>query len=140
MQKLIFKNLAQIYALLVCFILIFFILISAIISTGNIVNFLMPELEMRETLIAFTSPKNYRLYLQSKAENNPEYLKIIDSLSATELDEKRTYEKEALFQSTTTRIKSSLITSLQWLIISGIFFAAHWHLYRRFGREAIASR
>jgi hypothetical protein len=135
MQKLQIKNLSQIYAVLVCLVLIFAILLSTVFAVSNITGLLLPELEVWEPKIAFESPNNFRLYLLKKAENNAEQITSINAMSVAELDERRLYEKRTLLASAQRKNFSGLLTALQWLVVSGIFFVVHWWLYRRFSRE-----
>ena len=67
MSIISFKNLQQIYALLICFVLVFIILLSSIMLIDNLVKIKFPELKITKPLSNFDSDENYLFYLQSES-------------------------------------------------------------------------
>lgn len=119
MSIISFKNLQQIYALLICFVLVFIILLSSIMLIDNLVKIKFPELKITKPLSNFDSDENYLFYLQSESVHGKG--EIYHHTSLNQLMTKRLYEKKILLEEMTRSGLSGLVSNLQWLFMSIIF-------------------
>lgn len=134
MEKFSFRDLTQVYALLVCLVMILVILISLALALDNIASYTVPEIKAWNTLKDFESNEFYRRSLISYAAGNEKRQQQIDAFSDEELTTKRLADKTQTIQAKKAEGISGLISSLQWLFLSAAFFYAHWRLATRRAR------
>ena len=124
-----FKNILPIYALFICFITTFLLFIFIGYSVSDVINLTMPEYRNRSSLVKFSS--NYSFLHESRRSDNSSLNTQLDSLTPTQLEERRHQERAFFMETVKAKSIDSLFTSLQWLLLSLIFFIAHWKLYKR---------
>jgi hypothetical protein len=123
-----FKNLVQVYAMIVCLlsVIAFFILIPLIgIDIVNLCCF-----ESRSEVWRFDT--NTR-FLDRKKNNFPSEtaLKEINSWTEAQITRHREEERETYIKDFMHSSTRSLVNSFIWLTVAGVFFWVHWWLYRR---------
>ena len=131
MNQTFFKSLSQIYALSVCFITTIILLISLVCCIDNIIKINFPEHKVYHSLKTFESDKAYLYHLQHQAFYDKDRFTVFQNMPADELRERRIYEKNKEIDSVVKAGYGGLITTLEWMIASFIFFTGHWILYRK---------
>ena len=122
-----FKNLVQLYSLVVCLIASIVMMIAIGIMLGNITDILLPEYKYMNQLDKFTSNEKYIDYQKQSDPINKERLQIIDSDSVAE---KRLAEREDYINRIKGDAISTLINCTTWLITGLFFFVIHWRIYK----------
>ena len=139
-----FKNLLQVYALLVCLINTVFLLIMTCWGLNSITDLAMPEYKNYSRMLRYVSDENYKDYFQDNYSNQNYYdsndsrrihnetrLKEFQQLTPEKLTERRINDRNNFLENNRRNAIEGLIRSLQWLLVSLFFFAIHWRLYRR---------
>lgn len=122
-----FKNLVQLYSLVVCLIASIVMMITIGIILGNATDILLPEYKYMNELDKFTSNEKY---IDSQTQSDPsskERLQIIDSDSVAE---KRLKEREDYINRIKGYAISTIINYITWLITGLVFFVIHWKIYK----------
>ena len=122
-----FKNLVQLYSLVVCLIASIVMMITIGIILGNATDILLPEYKYMNQLDKFTSNEKYIDYQKQSDPINKERLQIIDSDSVAE---KRLAEREDYINRIKGDAISTLINCTTWLITGLFFFVIHWRIYK----------
>ena len=115
-----FKNLLQLYALVMCLISSIMIMITFGVMFNNVTELTLTEYKHQAHLNNFTTNEKYINY---KTKLGP--------LDEKELQRKRLLEKDSYIENQKSNAISSLISGATWLFTGFIFFIIHWCLYRR---------
>lgn len=112
-----FKNLVQLYSLVVCLIASIVMMITIGIMLGNATDILLPEYKYMNQLDKFTSNEKYIDSQKRSDPSNKESWQIIDPNS---LVEKRLAERESYINRIKGDAISTVINCITWLI-TGLF-------------------
>jgi hypothetical protein len=126
-----FKNLLQLYALLVCTITSIFLLVVCCFALDSITDLVIPQYKKFSTLAHYKSNERFMRNNQNGFPYDEKQLKELQQLSAEKLTEKRIMEKVDFLEDTKGKAIQELIKSIQWLLVSALFFLIHWKLYKR---------
>ncbi|HQS84401.1 MAG: hypothetical protein B7Y25_05875 [Alphaproteobacteria bacterium 16-39-46] len=126
-----FKNLFQFYTLISCFVASLIILIASIFFLGAITNFLIPQYTFYSQYAHFESNESYLLFKKTQYNVEDKEIQEINKLSPSALFEKRSQEKAQFFVNKKGNAIETLIHSLEWIIVSALFFCIHWRLYKK---------
>lgn len=128
---MIFKNIFQIYTLLVCLISTIILIISIALFLNALTDLLIPQYKHYSYLVRFESNESYLRSSESHYGVNKERLTELKHLSASQMDEKRINEKKEYLEEQKGKAIESLISTLQWAFVALVFFFLHWRLYKR---------
>ncbi len=122
-----FKNLVQLYSLVVCLIASIVMMITIGIMLGNATDILLLEYKYMNQLDKFTSNEKYIDSQKWSDPSNKESWQIIDPNS---LVEKRLAERESYINRIKGDAISTVINCITWLITGLFFFVVHWRMYK----------
>lgn len=117
-----FKNILQLYALLVCFVTTVVLLVVASISLDAVGDIVWAEAK---------NPKKFSTFRNNEAflAEHKEFRK--KNLSEDELSKVRDQKRQDLVEDTKNNAKGRIFDWLASAIIAAVFFLIHWRLYRR---------
>lgn len=122
-----FKNLLQLYSLLVCLVAS----IVMMVTVGHIFNetttILLLEYKNKVHLNHYSTNEKYLTY----AEDNNKKQDILSKLTDEELAAKRVSVRADYIQDAKDGAISSLISIFTWFITALLFFAIHWRIYKK---------
>lgn len=123
-----FKNLQQVYALLICLVS----MVVLLVSMGNLLDdatrLLFSSYRQGSELLKFQSNEAYLRYYNF--ENNEEKQEV-KKLTPEKLTERRPSDQQHFLKADHFRALESLIKTIQWILVAFIFFCIHWKLYKR---------
>lgn len=126
-----FKNIFQIYTLLVCFISIIILIFSIALSLNKLTELIIPQYTYYSSLRHYDSNATYiRHYEKMWGESSQNFI-ALEQLSPPQLDEKRAQEKKEFLEDKKSYAFETLIYPLQWAFVAFIFFFIHWRLYKK---------
>lgn len=133
---MIMKNLLHIYTLLICFVTVIILIITSSLFLNTTTDLLIPEYKNYSILRHYRSNEDYIQYYEDLGyenldKNKNERVELLKKLSPVQLDEKRERERSQYLEDQKVSNIMSLISLLQWMLISAIFFFIHWRLYQR---------
>jgi hypothetical protein len=133
---MIMKNLLHIYTLLICFVTVIILIITSSLFLNTTTDLLIPEYKYYSSLRHYRSNDEYIQYYEdlsyeNMGKNKNERVELLKQLTSVELDEKRERERKQFLEDQKVSNIMSLISLLQWMFISAIFFFIHWRLYQR---------
>lgn len=120
-----FKNLVQLYSLVVCLIASIVMMITIGIMLGNATDILLPEYKYMNQLDKFTSNEKYIDSQKQSDHSSKEKWQIIDPNS---LAEKRLAERESYINRIKGDAISTVINCITWFITGLFFFVIHWRM------------
>lgn len=126
-KMLSFKNLQQVYALLICLISMIILLISSANLLDNFTRLTFPTYRNASRLLDFQSNE---AYLKHRSFSKTE-LAEAKLLPAEKLTEKRIEARQYFLDVERYQALESLIKTLQWTIVAFVFFLLHWRLYKK---------
>lgn len=126
-----FKNLVQLYAMAVCFLLALVFIVVIPLAITEVVNLWCPE--SRSAVWEFNSNDSY--LLRKKRLSGDGIVKEVNSWKPTEVTENREVERAVYLADYRHNQINALCNSFIWLTISGLFFGAHWYLYKKEARK-----
>lgn len=153
-DKTMIKNILQLYALLVCLITVVILIVSFSMSLNLVTSLVIPEykyysslrsydsneayIEDYEHSIGFTSSSLHELPSSSLDDSERQYWKdkmqkviALQQLPPNQLDEKRLAARRQYLENKKVQDITSLIYTLQWVLIAMIFFFIHWKIYKK---------
>ena len=123
-----FKNLLQLYSLVMCLIASTVIMITIGLILGCITDLTLTEYKNAAYLNKFTTNEKYINDINQSANEKSESIKDLDQET---IKNKRLDEKNEYIEDIKSRAVSSLISVFTWFITGFIFFIIHWCLYKR---------
>lgn len=123
-----FRNLVQIYTMLVCFIAAIVFFISIPLITIDLLDLTL--FESRSDAWEFDNNSSFIRRKKREVSLSPSF-KSIESWPKEKVTQLREEEKLSYKKEFMQRSRKSAVNSLVWLLSAGIFFTIHWILYRR---------
>ena len=122
-----FKNLTQVYCLIVCLIasVVMMITIGVVLVSGT--DFALTEYKYMSQLSKFTSNEKYTDYQKQIDSSDKEKWQ---TLSPDLIKEKRIAAREDYINEVKGNAISSIINCATWIITGLFFFIVHWKMYR----------
>ncbi len=121
-----FKNLLQLYSLLVCLIASIVMMVSVGLAFNETTTIWLVEYKNKVSLNNYSTNEKYISY--NKQYNGK---KDLDKLTSEELVAKRVAERSDYIQDKKDGSVSSLINIFTWLLTGLLFFAIHWRIYKK---------
>ena len=113
----VFKNLLQLYALVMCLISSIVMMITLGIMFINVTELMITEYKHKAHLNNFTTNEKYLNYKTK-----------LEPLDEKELQRKRLLEKDSYIENQRSNAISSLISGATWLFTGFLFCIIHWCL------------
>lgn len=126
-ERKMFKNLKQLYCMSVCLVAATVLMVQIPIAVKEVVDLGFPEI--RSDVHDFDSNESY-LSEKTLRVGDAERKKLVQ-LNESEITQKRLAAREGYLKNYHRQTLNSLINSLAWIAIAGLFFAIHWALYKR---------
>ncbi len=123
-----FKNLQQIYALLVCLVSMIVLLIQGGNFLDDLTHFLFPSYRNASQLLTFHSNEAYLQHHNFGGEAERVEAK---KLTPEKLTERRLIDQKHFIEVEHFRALDSLIKTIQWILVALLFFWVHWRLYKK---------
>jgi len=122
-----FKNLTQVYCLIVCLVasVVMMITIGILLNSGTDIAF--TEYKYMSQLNKFSSDEKYIDYKKQVSSNDEEQQK---ALKPQLIKEKRASDREDYITEVKGNAISTIINCTTWLITGLFFFIIHWRMYR----------
>lgn len=121
-----FKNLLQVYSLLVCLFASIMIMITSGMALNSLADFTMTEIKHYGTLLDYDDNEAYLA-----REWNEQKLKELKKLPEADLTAKRLKDRVTKVRDLKHYAVQHMIDTVPWLLVSLIFFMIHWRLYHR---------
>ena len=122
-----FKNLTQIYCLIVCLVasIIMMVTIGIMLNSGT--DFVFTEYKYMSQLSKFSNDEKYIDHKKQISSGDKEQQKM---LKPELIKEKRIADREDYIKEVKGNALSSIISCISWLITGLFFFILHWRMYR----------
>ena len=122
-----FKNLTQIYCLIVCLVasIIMMVTIGIMLNSGT--DFVFTEYKYMSQLSKFSSDEKYIDHKKEISSNDKEQQQ---TLKPELIKEKRIADREDYIKKVKGSALGSIISCISWLITCLFFFIIHWRMYR----------
>jgi len=124
-----FKNLTQLYCLIVCLISAITIMITLGVTFNSVTEAALTEYKFASSLNKFSSNDKY---IEHKIQYSPDNKEMWNTLSDEEITTKRTIEKEDFIKERKSEALSSIISCITWLFVAALFFIIHWRLQKKY--------
>lgn len=124
-----FKNLIQLYCLIVCLISAITIMITLGITFNSITDVTLTEYKFVSSLNKFSSNDKY---IEYKIQYSPDNKEMWNTLSTEEIETKRAVEKVDFFKEKKSEALSTIISCITWLFVATLFFIVHWRLQKKY--------
>ncbi len=119
-----FKNLTQVYCLIVCLVACILMMITIGIMLGSGTDLVLTEYKYIDQLSKFSSDEKYKKQFSSEDKGEQQKLK-------TELiKDKRIADRQDYINKVKGNAISNLISCITWFITGLFFFIIHWKMYR----------
>jgi predicted tellurium resistance membrane protein TerC len=128
---MVFKNILQVYALVVCLIASTALMIASVMALNSLTDLIIPHYKHYSSLSRFESNERYLDHKQETYAADDKRLKELNKLSGEEISAKKDREKKEFLEDKKKQAIESLIQCLQWIIIASLFFCLHWRLYKK---------
>ncbi len=132
-----FKNLTQVYCLIVCLVASVVMMITTGVMLGSGTELVFTEYKYMSQLNKFSSDRKYIEYKMNQASSNHYDEKISSkdkeqwqTLKPELIKEKRIADREDYINEVKGNAISSIISCVTWLITGLFFFIIHWRMYR----------
>ncbi len=122
-----FKNLTQVYCLIVCLVSSVVMMITIGVMLGSGTDFVFTEYKYISQLSKFSSDEKYVEYKKQASSNDKEQRQI---LKPELIKDKRIADREDYINEVKGNAISSMISCATWLITGLFFFIIHWRMYR----------
>ena len=126
-----FKNLLQLYALVVCLINSVVLLCLTGWTLNSVMELVIPQYKHYSTMIRYSSDEHFVRHYESAYSYDDDKLKEFQKLTPEKITKNRIAEKANFLDTTRGNAIEELIKALQWLLVSAFFFLTHWNLYKR---------
>jgi predicted PurR-regulated permease PerM len=123
-----FKNLTQVYCLIICLIASVVMIITIGIMLGSTTNLVFTEYKYISELNKFSSDEKY---IEYKKRSFADIKEQWQAPKAELIQEKRITEREDYIKEIKGNAISTVISCATWLITSLFFFIIHWKMYKR---------
>jgi hypothetical protein len=123
-----FKNLVQLYSLLICLIASISIMVTMGIMLSNITDIILLEYKYTNQLDKFTSNAKYIDFQKQNDSSDKEKWQTMDN---NLIAEKRLADRVDYISSVKGGAISSLINCITWFITGLFFFLIHWRTYKK---------
>ena len=123
-----FKNLTQLYCLIVCLVATIILMITLAVAFNSVTEITLTEYKFASALDKFSSNDKY---IESKTQYNSDKKTEWDSLNSEEITVKRTSEKEGYIESRKREAFSTIISCMTWLFVAALFFIVHWRMHKK---------
>lgn len=123
------KNLTQIYCLLMCLVSAITLMITLGITLNSVVETTFTEYKFASELNKFSSNDKY---IDDKTRYNQNNAEKWTSLSEEEVKTKRIIEREDYIERRKREAISTIISSITWFFVAGLFFIIHWRLQKKY--------
>ncbi len=122
-----FKNLTQIYCLIVCLVasIVMMVTIGIMLNSGT--DLVFTEYKYISELNKFSSDEKYIDHKKKVFSNDKEHQKMI---KPELVKEKRIADRGDYIKGVQGNAISSIISCSSWLITGLLFFIIHWKMYR----------
>ena len=122
-----FKNLTQIYCVIVCLIasIVMMITIGIMLNSGT--DFVFTEYKYMSELNKFSSDEKYIDHKKQISSSDKEEQKTLKTVL---IKEKRIADREDYIKVAKGNDLSSIISCISWLVTGLFFFIIHWKMYR----------
>ena len=123
-----FKNLQQVYALLICLVSMIVLLIQGGNFLDDSTRFLFPSYRNASHLLTFQSNEAYLRHYNFGSDTERLETK---NLTPEKLTERRLKDQKHFIEVEHFRALDSLIKTIQWILVALLFFLVHWRLYKK---------
>ncbi|MDA9163510.1 hypothetical protein N9N97_01350 [Rickettsiaceae bacterium] len=121
-----FKNLLQLYSLLVCLIASVVMMVTVGAAFNEATTILLVEYKNKVILNNYSTNEKYISY-----DNRYNGKKDLDKFTSEELVAKRVAARSDYIQDKKDGSVSSLINIFTWFLTALLFFAIHWRIYKK---------
>lgn len=123
-----FKNLQQVYALLICLVstIVLLVCVGNFLDDGT--RLLFPSYREGSEFLKFQSNETYLRYYNFESSEEKQEVK---KLASEKLTERRLQDQQHFLKVNHLRALESLIKTILWILVAFIFFCIHWKLYKR---------
>lgn len=119
-----FRNLVQLYSMLICFISSFVMLIVFAISINAMSDLLLTEFKHAKYLHPYESNYTFKNHFTARRDE-------LSKLDPKKLEDRRIIESDNYIKDKKNQARYDLINNMGWIISSLLFFTLHWFLYKR---------
>lgn len=154
---MVFKNLLQLYALVVCAVTVVILLIFSGFFLNTLTDLLIPEYkeyaimgryasndaylkfrkkEAEQYLSGYEGGDAYSKFREKRYQDAESEIAALKLLPPQQLDEQRESDKREFLEKNKRTNIQYLIFYFQWIIVVAVFFYIHWRLYRKALSEA----